>query len=77
MYGNPDAAAPQYDIVNFKAQISQETLGDAILGNEIQKPATQPAPETGPPVGKMIFNLLIVTVSLLLVIILVRQAKKV
>lgn len=77
LYGNPDAAAPEYDIVNFKAQISQETLGDAILGDEIQKPATQPAPETGPPVGKLIFNILIVAVSLLLVFILVRKAKKV
>ncbi|MBY9080809.1 hypothetical protein KIH86_13275 [Paenibacillus sp. HN-1] len=77
LYGNPDAAAPEYDIVNFKTQISQETLGDASLGDEILKQTAQPVPENGPPVGKLIFNILIVVVSLLLVFILIRKAKKV
>lgn len=75
LYGNPAAAPPQYDIINFKVQIEEGTLAVAKLGAErsfegdIGRPADKPAWFQ----GKYGFNAVIIIVSVLLVIVLIRK----
>ncbi|WP_379133025.1 DUF3999 family protein [Paenibacillus sp. sgz500958] len=76
LYGNSAASTPQYDIVKFRTQIAGEEVAAAKLGAEFAAATPEPKPKSGPVSGKVVFNILIVAVSLLLVTLLIRKMKK-
>jgi hypothetical protein len=75
LYGNPLAAAPQYDLVHFRDQIAGEQLGTAALGAETVLPeAAEESPATaGWFQSQWVFNSIIIAVSLLLILIVARK----
>lgn len=76
IYGNNGAAAPQYDIINFKDRIDGEHPAAAALGAEVPIPAAaaeDPPAEGGWFRGPWVFNLMLIAVSLLLIIIVARR----
>lgn len=75
IYGNTLAAAPQYDIINFKDQIARVSLVTASLGAERVLPGTAEEP---PAAGRWFqsqrgFNVIIIAVSLLLILVVARK----
>lgn len=74
LYGNAEALAPQYDIVNFQDYIAGEGKMLAGLGAaELrQSPAAEP-PQTSWFQGRTGFNIVIIAVSLLLIVFLARK----
>ncbi|WP_340026347.1 DUF3999 family protein [Paenibacillus sp. FSL K6-1096] len=76
VYGNGQAAAPQYDIINFKDRIDGEQPAAAALGAETAIPAEA---AEGPGDGgrwfqePWLFNLMMLAVSLLLILIVARR----
>ncbi|WP_150274017.1 DUF3999 family protein [Paenibacillus tepidiphilus] len=74
LYGNAEAAAPQYDIVNFKDYIAGEEKTPAALGApELRQLPEAPAAESSPLQGRLGFNIVMIAVSLLLVYFLARK----
>ncbi|MBT2290187.1 DUF3999 family protein [Paenibacillus albidus] len=75
LYGNPQASAPQYDIAHFKDYIESGTLNLALLGtqNTAREASVGTAAGSGWLQSKTGFNIIIVTVSLLLIIVLIRK----
>lgn len=74
LYGNAEAAAPQYDIVNFKDYIAGEGKMLAGLGAaELRQSPAADTPQTSWFQGRTGFNIVIIAVSLLLIIFLARK----
>ncbi|WP_151734080.1 hypothetical protein [Paenibacillus tengchongensis] len=74
LYGNPEAAAPQYDIVQFKAYIAAEAKTPARLGAAASLQAPEPGAAPDPPArGRTGFNMVMIAVSLLLILLLARK----
>ncbi|WP_238651386.1 DUF3999 family protein [Paenibacillus piscarius] len=76
IYGNRQAAAPQYDIINFKERIDGEQPAAAALGEQTAIPARaaeDPRGAGGWFRGPLLFNLMMLAVSLLLVLIVARR----
>ncbi|MNI32362.1 hypothetical protein D3C73_862720 [compost metagenome] len=74
LYGNAGAAAPQYDIVNFKDYISKEGKGLAQLGEAESLQTAEAAPgQASWFQGRLGFNIVIIAVSLLLILFLARK----
>ncbi|MDF9843471.1 MULTISPECIES: DUF3999 family protein [unclassified Paenibacillus] len=74
LYGNAEAAAPQYDIVNFKDYIAGEGKMLAGLGAaELRQAPAADTPQTSWFQGRTGFNIVIIAVSLLLIIFLARK----
>lgn len=76
IYGNGQAAAPQYDIINFKDRIDGEQPAAAALGEQTAIPARAaeaPREAEGWYRGPLVFNLMMLAVSLLLILIVARR----
>ncbi|AIQ45692.1 hypothetical protein R70723_07175 [Paenibacillus sp. FSL R7-0273] len=74
LYGNAEAAAPQYDIVNFKDYIAGEGKMLAGLGTaELRQSPAADTAQTSWFQGKTGFNIVIIAVSLLLIVFLARK----
>ncbi|CAH1208637.1 hypothetical protein PAECIP111892_03148 [Paenibacillus auburnensis] len=74
LYGNAEAAAPQYDIVNFKDYIAGEDRPLARLGAaELQQVPEAAITDTSWFQGRLGFNIVIIAVSLILILFLARK----
>ena len=74
LYGNAEATAPQYDIVNFKDYIAGENLQVARLGPaELQQAPHADTAQSKWFQNRLGFNIVIIAVSLLLVLFLARK----
>jgi hypothetical protein len=69
-YGNPQAPKPSYDIERFRNHIENEPQDIVTLGKQVLFPAPD---EEDPPRLDLLFNIVIVIVSLFLVLLLGRQ----
>lgn len=65
-YGNLSAATPQYDLEQFKNEISQQSIGTAVLLAEFQIPESGKTDPSFPVSQKTIFSAVIFAVALLL-----------
>lgn len=74
LYGNAEAAAPQYDIVNFRDYIAGEGKMLARLGAaELRQSPAADTAQTSWFQGQTGFNIVIIAVSLLLILFLARK----
>ncbi|MNW64366.1 hypothetical protein D3C74_426450 [compost metagenome] len=74
LYGNAEAAAPQYDIVNFKDYLAGENRPLARLGAaELQQAPEAAIANTSWFQSRLGFNIVIIAVSLLLILFLARK----
>lgn len=77
LYGNAEAAAPQYDIVNFKDYIAGENRPLARLGAaELRQAPETAVSDTSWLQSRLGFNIVIIAVSLLLILFLARKLSR-